>query len=198
MVPPYTFQVDKKAPTITITTPIATSYPSGAIVNASFMCTDGGSGVASCAGTVPSGSPISTTPGTHTFTVNATDKVANTATKSVTYTVYGVCLQYNPSNLKPVNGTMPIKVQLCDAAGHNLSSASITLTATTVDGSIDPGPDFNGSTNLGHLFRFDPQSAMYIYNLNVGALRTGSHILYFFASTTGNVQPYLQAPFMLK
>src|SRR5262249_26837438 len=82
-----TVKVDTEAPTITINAPTATSYYSGATVNASFTCTDGDSGVASCVGTVPNGSPISTTPGAHTFTVNATDNVGNTATKSVTYTV---------------------------------------------------------------------------------------------------------------
>ena len=134
--------VDKKAPTITLTAPVAGSYTVGQVVNASFTCVDGGSGPASCTGSTANGSAIPTTPGTHTFTVNATDNVGNSSSAQVTYTVgYRICLQYNPNQAKNIGSAYPIEVRLCDAAGNNLSSASISLQATTVDGTIRPGSE---------------------------------------------------------
>ena len=75
--------VDTTPPTITLNTPAdGAQYPQGATVIANYACDDGqfGSGVATCAGTVASGSPIDTsTLGTFTFTVNATDVAGNAA-----------------------------------------------------------------------------------------------------------------------
>jgi hypothetical protein len=82
-------KVDKKAPTITIASPIAgATYRVNAKAAASYACSDGGSGVTSCAGTVANGSPITTSStGTRTFVVTANDAVGNASTRSVTYTV---------------------------------------------------------------------------------------------------------------
>src|SRR5581483_2983541 len=55
---------------------------------ADFRCFDvGGSGIASCVGTVPAGSQVDGSLGTHTFTVTATDNVGYTAQKVVHYTI---------------------------------------------------------------------------------------------------------------
>lgn len=60
----------------------------GEVVRASYSCTDrGGSSLATCSGTVASGSPVPTTPGTHTITVSATDRAGNSTSRSVRYTV---------------------------------------------------------------------------------------------------------------
>jgi hypothetical protein len=84
----------KFVPAIEIDTPAnGAVYTRGQLVNASWSCgydaaTALGPGN-NCTGTVPSGSPINTTPGTHTFTVGG--KVNNNASQqlsaSVTYTV---------------------------------------------------------------------------------------------------------------
>ncbi len=81
--------VDQTAPEITIQTPAAgATYARNSAVFAQFACTDRGSGIASCAGTVPNGSNLPTgTSGAKSFTVNATDKAGNTATKTVSYTI---------------------------------------------------------------------------------------------------------------
>lgn len=82
---------DTTAPTIAIDTPAdGAVYEPNATVNASYSCTDdaGGSGVASCAGPVPDGSPIDTsTLGQHSFTVDAQDNAGNPATSTVNYRV---------------------------------------------------------------------------------------------------------------
>ncbi len=82
-------KVDKKAPTIAIASPTAgATYGVNAKVAASYACSDGGSGMTSCAGPVANGSLITTSPmGTKTFVVTANDAVGNSSTRSVTYTV---------------------------------------------------------------------------------------------------------------
>ena len=83
------FKIDRRGPAISLTAPASNaSYTVGQAVTAAFTCTDGGSGVQSCQGTLANGAPIPTdTPGTFTFTVDAADQVGNTASSSVTYTV---------------------------------------------------------------------------------------------------------------
>jgi peptidoglycan/xylan/chitin deacetylase (PgdA/CDA1 family) len=78
---------DLTGPTITLTTPAATTYQQNASVVAKFSCADA-SGVASCLGTVANGAKLNTaTAGTFTFTVKATDRLGNGSTKTVSYTV---------------------------------------------------------------------------------------------------------------
>jgi hypothetical protein len=80
-------KVDRLAPTLTITAPIG-SYTFAQLVTVAFLCTDGGSGVATCQGTRPPGSLVNTLAiGTHTFVVNATDRVGNHSQLVTTYTV---------------------------------------------------------------------------------------------------------------
>ena len=65
-------------------------YARDATVTADYSCADeaGGSGIASCVGTVADGAPVDTsTLGEHTFTVDASDNAGNSTSRSVTYTV---------------------------------------------------------------------------------------------------------------
>lgn len=82
---------DQTSPQITLTTPPdGAQYTIGQQVNADYSCQDevGGSGVASCSGDVASGQPIDTsTAGSHTFTVNATDNAGNPASTQHSYEV---------------------------------------------------------------------------------------------------------------
>ena len=81
--------VDVTAPTINAATPGAdTVYEQGATILADYSCADepGGSGLASCTGTVPSGQPIDTSDASHTFTINAADNAGNTASRTIDYT----------------------------------------------------------------------------------------------------------------
>jgi len=83
---------DSTRPTVQISSPKAgDQFLRGSKVIADFACADenGGSGVKSCAGTVPNGSPVDTSAeGTHTFTVTAEDNAGNTNQQSVTYNVF--------------------------------------------------------------------------------------------------------------
>jgi hypothetical protein len=83
------FRIDRRGPAISLTAPASNaSYTVGQAVTAAFTCTDGGSGVQSCQGTLANGASVPTgTAGTYTFAVDAVDQVGNTASSSVTYTV---------------------------------------------------------------------------------------------------------------
>ncbi len=178
--------VDVTPPTITITNPAANAtYTLNQPVQASYTCTDAGSGVATCSGTVADGAFIDTgSVGTKTFTVAATDKAGNSATpQSVTYQVtYGVCLLFDESKFVQRGSTVPIKLQLCDASGANVSDSRVTVTATSLEGGA---PRDAGRANPGNLFRFDPTlggSGGYIYNLQTTGLASGIHTLTFSAA----------------
>jgi endonuclease G, mitochondrial len=81
--------IDRENPAASLTTPAdGAVYMLNDIVNASFACADGGSGVGSCIGTSASGSPIDTaSSGPKIFSVTAIDGVGNALTVAVTYTV---------------------------------------------------------------------------------------------------------------
>ncbi len=195
----FVVKIDKTPPQVQINAPTG-SFVIGQNVLADFECTDSGSGIASCVGTVRNGDPIDTSaPGTGTFSVTATDLAGKTTTVDVTYAVaYGVCLQYDPTKAQPATGAVPIKLQLCDSAGINLSKANIELTADSIrvepNGNIlFPGPNDTGNANEDFLFRY--RSKGYIYNLNTTEVTDGSgtmvplgagtFTLLFWASTTG-------------
>jgi hypothetical protein len=81
---------DTDPPSIDLVTPSdGASFVQGANVAASYSCADDdGSGVASCAGSVPNGAPIDTgSVGTKPFTVTARDNAGNENQQMVSYTV---------------------------------------------------------------------------------------------------------------
>ena len=78
------------APVISIASPgDGATYTQGQVVNASYSCTPAeGATVKTCAGTVANGAPIDTsTPGSHSFTVNTEDEEGAKGSKTVSYTV---------------------------------------------------------------------------------------------------------------
>ncbi|WP_051221335.1 glycine-rich protein [Conexibacter woesei] len=85
----YALPADVTAPSVTITSPAdGASFVAGTAVTADYACEDDDTGVATCAGPVADGAAVDTTaPGTHAFTVNATDAAGNRTTKTVHYSV---------------------------------------------------------------------------------------------------------------
>jgi hypothetical protein len=81
--------VDTAKPAVTITTPAnGATYALKSTVLASYSCADAFSGVASCLGTKPVGARVPTsTSGTHTFHVEATNNAGSRAGQTVSYTV---------------------------------------------------------------------------------------------------------------
>ena len=103
---------------MTVTAPRANAtYALNQSVPANFACQDGGSGLASCQGTVAPGAAIDTSsPGVQSFSVTGTDSVGNDAVVNVSYTVTG------PGTFS-FGGTTPVDAieQTVTAGGSSLT-----------------------------------------------------------------------------
>ncbi|HET6382241.1 MAG TPA: hypothetical protein VFJ58_02530, partial [Armatimonadota bacterium] len=186
--------VDTSLPSITITSPQNQAYLLNQVVNASYSAADTEDGVVSLTGTVPSGSPIDTASvGTKSFTVKASDTAGNSSQANVSYTVsYGVKLLYEPTIAAAPGQPLAILLQLVDASGANVSSASITVHAVSITGTGEPA---SAGTGTGPAFTFDSSLAHtggYVFNLSTRDLPAGSLNLNFIA---GNDPTVHQAPF---
>jgi streptogramin lyase len=181
--------VDTTGPTISITAPAGGTYLLNQAVTATFTASDACSGVASCVGTVASGALINTASvGTKTFSVTATDNGGNVSTKTVTYSVaFGICVLYDQSKAHRSGSTIPIKLQLCDANGVNVSNTNILVHASTVirASTEAPGPlEDSGNANPDGNFRYDAglgSTGGYIFNLSTTGYATGTYLLRFTA-----------------
>lgn len=160
-------EVDTAAPTISINSPAnGATYLLGETVLADYSCADevDGSGLATCAGTVPSGSAIDTsTVGPKTFTVNATDNAGNPATQTVNYSVgYQKTGFFSPVDMDAVNNvkagsTVPVKWRLTDANGNPISNPGSFLAVTSGSTSCNLGDEatdleeYAGNSGLQYL-----------------------------------------------
>ena len=114
---------------------------------------------------------------------------------------YSVCLLYDSTRPVRIGSTIPIKLQLCNSSGNDLSSSAITLHATGVtqtSASTSGAVQDSGNANPDTDFRFDltlGTTGGYIFNLKTNGLTTGSYNLKFTA--TGDSSVY-GAPFQVK
>ncbi|HEV2861284.1 MAG TPA: pectinesterase family protein [Pyrinomonadaceae bacterium] len=196
--------IDKTAPTVGVVRPAEGAfYAVGEQVTADFACADNLSGNATCDGTVPGGAALDTaTPGQKTFTVNTTDEAGNPATKTVGYTVgYQLAPLYEADKTHKAGSAVPVKLQLVDFAGVNLSSEGLTVRAVGVGlASVETygQPADAGNANPDDGFRFDPtlgEGGGYIYNLKTTGFGPGTYRLYF---TVGADPHVYSAPFQIR
>jgi len=164
----YTFKVDLKGPTVACgSMPTFTLNQAGATVGATV--TDGGSG--------PLSSPVTAAADTSSVgankSVNVTgyDNVGNSTTQACSYNVvFSVCALYDQAKSHKAGSTVPIKIQLCDANGVNVSGADVVVQAFTlkrVDTSASGILEDSGSANQPEYnFRYDASLAGYIFNLS--------------------------------
>ena len=182
-----TLKIDKTAPAINISSPAATLLLNQAAA-ANYTCSDGASSVGSCVGSVPAGGGIDTSAvGLKHFTVTATDMAGNTATRTLDYTVsYGVRLKYDLTKAHLSGSTVPVKIQLVDANGVNVSNQYLAVHAlgTSLVSNYAPGEvEDAGNANPDNDFRFanfDGEGG-YIFNLQTTGLTTGTYVLIFIA-----------------
>jgi hypothetical protein len=135
--------IDRTPPAITITTPANNgSYLLNSTLAANYGCTDATSGVATCAGSVASGSNLNTSMvGSKTFTVNASDVAGNTATRTNTYVI---AYNFIPGTAKVtanLGSAVPLTWQLKDANGATISDmTSLQLLQSVYNGPAPSGP----------------------------------------------------------
>jgi Tol biopolymer transport system component len=141
-------RVDRRGPQITIAAPLdGSELVLGATRSASFTCSDGGSGVAGCTGTVADGAALDTaTPGTHSFTVTATDAVGNHATATVSYGVRFPWLGWEPPlsgdrpNAAQAGRTIPVRFAVGGAGKANvIASVRVAPVACAGSSTVAPG-----------------------------------------------------------
>src|SRR5687768_3998540 len=140
------------------------------------------SGVATANYTLPGGTAPQVLTITGEFSGgDFTQPSSDTATLSVSF---NICLLYDPNKAVKSGAAYPIKIQLCDANGINLSSAEIVVHAVKVQ-QISTASDGDvitaGNANTDNDFRFEDGS--YVLNLKTAGLGTGTYKLYF---TAGN------------
>ena len=122
------FLIETVAPTINLTGfTEGQVFTQGRPVPITFSCADeaGGSGVASCVGSTSNGFLNTSTPGTFTYTVTATDNAGNVTTLNRTYTV----LTATNTN-GGVSGTVPATLALTLGPAIQLGSFTPGVTRT--------------------------------------------------------------------
>lgn len=99
---------------------------------------------------------------------------------------YKICPLFDQAKSHRLGSVVPIRLRLCDADGANLSSASLTLTAT---GLVKKDPSAStavvedaGNANPDSAFRYDETLAGYVYNLSTRGLSRGTWELRFTVS----------------
>jgi lysophospholipase L1-like esterase len=187
-------QVDATAPSLSVTCPSSVLLNGKA--SATVVASDGQSGLASD----PSGSVAvnTATVGAKTTERTTTDNVGHATTKSCTtvvgYAFSGILQPINPdgSSIFKLGSTVPVKFSLTDAGGVVQSAAIANLTIAKVDNSIDGTYVETSSTSAattGTLFRYDPTSQQYIFNLGTKELSKGTWSL---KVTLGDGNSYTQ------
>ena len=100
---------------------------------------------------------------------------------------YSICAQYDQTRSVHGGATFPIKIQLCDVDGNDVSASSITVHAIAViavSGTSGP-PEDAGNANPDDDFRFKQgfgPTGGYIFNLSTDGLATGTYALQFSVS----------------
>jgi uncharacterized delta-60 repeat protein len=185
-----TVRLDKTAPGVVITSPQARPYTLNEAAAAAYACTDSVSGVVSCTGTTASGGAIDTaSAGPRTFSATATDAAGNSATAHVAYSVmvppptFTLRALYDPAMEHIRNSAIPIKLQVVNAAGENVSSSGLVVEALAVSSGTEIGPaeeellaDDAGQANPLGRFRFVAEGA-YLFNLKTTNLKAGPYVL---------------------
>lgn len=183
-------------PVITISSPVASVYSLNQAVAASYSCFDPDDSC-TATGTAPNGSNVDTSSvGTKTFTVTAVNSHGNAAIPvTVTYTVaYAMNPLYDQARAVKQGACYPIKIQLVDANGVNVSSANLTVHAASVWQVSPDAPgvlEDVGNANPDNDFRYDSTLGGYIFNLSTKPLGIGTWNLGFTAGndpTTHTVQ----------
>lgn len=156
----WVLREDASAPTIALATPAdGASYLLGSVVLADYDCADeaGGSGLASCVGTLADGAALDTaTVGTGSFTVDAEDHAGNTASLTHHYSVvYDFAGFFAPVNGLPTlnrvhaGAAVPVKFSLGGDQGLDVLAAGFPASQTTPCDSAAPVDELEATATAG-------------------------------------------------
>jgi hypothetical protein len=185
---------------ISLTVPAnSPTYTLNEVVPSAYTCTDPDEAVTGCIGNVANGANIDTSSvGSKSFTVTATDAYNNSITQIANYTIdYSIFPLYDSTHAVKSGAVITIKLQLNDAAGKDVSSSSAVVHATGVvmlSTNASVSLQSPGNSNPDNDFRFDPtlgSTGGYIFNLSTKGYQTGTFLLNFTAGndpTTHSVQ----------
>jgi hypothetical protein len=124
--------------------------------------------------------------GSRTGSITITDDAGNSP-QSISLSgigQYNICALYDQTRSVKIGAVFPIKLQLCNASGIDLSSSAIMVHAssvTTVSG-FSGTPEDAGNANPDNDFRFDSTlgpTGGYIFNLSTAGLLSGTYSLQF-------------------
>jgi hypothetical protein len=136
--------------------------------------TVGSTGTATCQVTY-------TAAGSHAITAAYSGDSTYTAGTSVVLTqqvAYKVHLQYNPAKASTSGAIVPVKIQLLNAAGTNVSGSGITVTVTGLSPSPAPGKTPGGTFTYQML----DQGPGYQLNIKTTGYPAGTYTLSFTVS----------------
>jgi hypothetical protein len=134
---------DRTQPAITIRAPLdGATYAPGQSVAADYQCTDdGGSGLATCTGTVADGLPLDTaSEAQKTFTVTATDGAGNATTTTLSYRVALPAITI--ANTSAAEGAAAALTVTLSHPSH----VTVTVRYATANGSARVGSDYVRTT----------------------------------------------------
>ncbi len=106
---------------------------------------------------------------------------------------YKICPLYDQTKAVKSGAIIPIKLELCNASGADVSASSIVVTSTALTKISNNSPGMlmeAGSTNPHNNFRFDAalgRTGGYILNLKTTGLSTGTYSLSFTAGSDPTV-----------
>jgi mannan endo-1,4-beta-mannosidase len=176
-------KIDKKPPSVSVAVPAPNAnYVFKQPIAASYGCTDGGSGVASCTGTVASGANVPTglPVGARTFSVTARDGVGRSSTTPVQYNVrftfQGFFYPRNQPMLNVVQAgrTVPVRFALVDYFGASVYPAvgvNIFVANSPSVGQLacPSATTFNVTQTASAGLRYDSSSGRYEYGFVTSA-----------------------------
>jgi CSLREA domain-containing protein len=166
---------DMTAPAVTISAPLdGATFVKGQAVTADYSCQDeaGGSGLASCTGTVADGALIDTsTVGSHTFAVTGADVAGNSATATSTYNVvydFSGFLQPVENlpmlNIAKAGSAIPVKFSLGGNQGLAIFAAGYPASSPIPCDASEPGTVIEETVAAGSSsLSYDATTGQYKY-----------------------------------
>lgn len=180
--------LDKTPPVLTMPI-LAPAYLYNSLLTFNFSAQDTLSGLVVHSATlngvpiINGASVILTKPGTNTVILTATDMAGNSNTQTATfeaqYVVYGFLppIQADGSKVFKLGSTIPIKFQLKDFNGADISTAKATLILQQYSNDTPVGDpvivESTSGADTGNIFRYDFTNEQYIFNLYTKGLSQG-------------------------